>query len=78
MNCLVCANDIDEYFYTAVDPKGNVDTYCFGCYQRAILDNYPGMVDGSGTKIKVKCECGSKGPMGQSHSTWCDFYKREF
>lgn len=32
-----------------------------------------------GSKADPVCECGNKhAPIGQSHSTWCDLYKREF
>ena len=79
MNCLVCAEEIHNMFYTSVDTHGNLDIYCYSCYQRAILDNYLGIVDGGGTKVnQVSCECGTKSPMGQGHSNWCMLYRKEF
>lgn len=27
---------------------------------------------------KSECECGTKQPLGQGHSTWCEMYKSEF
>jgi hypothetical protein len=72
MNCIVCANEIHHVFYTTVDNKGNIDTYCFGCYSVAILDNHEGMVDGGGTNFGGTCECGKEKHGFASHSNWCD------
>lgn len=78
MNCLVCACDIYDVFYTDFDSQGNMDTYCFACYSKNVLDNHPGMVDGSGTKVIEKCECGTKAKPSQNHSSWCNQYRKEF
>jgi hypothetical protein len=77
MNCLVCACDIYDVFYTDFDNQGNMDTYCFACYSKNVLDNYSGMVP-TGTPVAVKCECGTKAKIGQHHSSWCQLYKKEF
>ena len=78
VNCLICANDIYDVFYTTVDSQGNVDTLCFVCYSKNVLDNYQGMVNGGGTKMINKCECGTQNPLGQGHSGWCLLYRKEF
>jgi hypothetical protein len=79
MNCLVCANEIQDVFYTTIDSHGNVDTLCYRCYQTSALDNYQDMKDGGGTKVVLdKCECGTKAPIGQGHSSWCQKYRKEF
>lgn len=72
MNCMVCAATIDSVFYTTVNVNGLVETYCNVCYKLAVLDNYPGMVDGGGTFITpVKCECGKDKHGFANHSRWC-------
>lgn len=71
MNCLICANDIRNVFYTTVDSQGNVDTLCYKCYSISVLDNYPEMKDNGGTKVLSICECGKDKHGFASHSSWC-------
>jgi hypothetical protein len=72
MTCVVCMDAIKNMFYTSVDGRGQVDTYCYTCYHKAILDNYTGMKDGGGTKTnETKCECGSDRVGSPKHSNWC-------
>ena len=79
MNCIVCATDIHDVFYTSVDHQGAIDTYCYGCYSRAVIDNYPGMHQPEGTKlVKPVCECGTKAIAGAGHSGWCPLFRKEF
>lgn len=71
MNCLVCADDIKDTFYASLDNVGNLETYCFRCYSKNVLDNYPDMI---AAPIKVKengCECGKEKHGFASHSNWC-------
>lgn len=77
MNCIVCADEIHQMFYTSVGPTNQVDTYCYSCYHSAVLDNYPEM-KASGTKVVEEvCECGTKAKRGQNHSGWCDLFRQE-
>jgi hypothetical protein len=78
MNCTLCSSDITDYFYTAFNNLGYFDIYCFTCYSSNILDNNEGMV-AQGTKaMGNECECGTKNPVGEGHSTWCQRFKKEF
>ena len=77
MTCIVCMNPIAKTFYTSVDHRGVVDTYCFECYQKTIVDNYPNMVTNP-LEVLQKCECGTKAKVGQGHSSWCDLFRKEF
>lgn len=72
MTCVVCGDPIHNMFYTSVGPTNQVDTYCYSCYHTSILDNYPEMKDGGGTKvIEEKCECGADKHGFANHSRWC-------
>ena len=71
MNCLVCANDILDVFYSAFDNKGCLEIYCYRCYQKNVLESHPGMIDGGGTKLVIKCECGKDKHGFAMHSNWC-------
>lgn len=71
MNCLVCANEINGVFYSSLDHKGELEIYCYGCYQKVVLDNYPHM-NAQGTLVGgEKCECGKEKHGFASHSQWC-------
>jgi hypothetical protein len=79
MICLVCNDPIINMFYTAVDGKGNIETYCYNCYHRKILDNYTGMSEPEGINVAMPvCECGTKNRCGSGHSGWCPLFRKEF
>ena len=79
MNCIICSCTLKDIFYTSVGHGGWFDIYCGPCYQTVVLDNYDGMEKGIGTKVELNvCECGTKNPVGNGHSTWCQRFKKEF
>jgi hypothetical protein len=45
---------------------------------RDVRDVLEGMKRWELTEVKVVCECGTKSPMGQNHSSWCQMFKKEF
>ena len=61
---------------TCVITSTSIDA-CESC-ESAIRTAFENFIVPQGYTIKLKkCECGSKNPVGQGHSTWCDLFKKE-
>jgi hypothetical protein len=77
IECKHCKKMMTD-FYSSFNNNGGWDLYCYECYSKNVLDNFGNMIAPEPTKTRVKCECGTKAPIGQNHGRWCDFYKSEF
>jgi hypothetical protein len=78
VNCLSCLKSIN-HFHTSFNNMGVMEVYCSGCYFKIFVDNKPHMSMSQGVTLDLPvCECGSKTPVGQNHSSWCKLFKREF
>lgn len=75
IECYQCKRQMTT-FYSALNNLGAWVLYCQDCYSKNFLDNFENINVSEATNMK--CECGTKAPISQHHSNWCDLYKREF